>query len=415
MPPLPPLAALAPYSNMSPHTHSLSAQSLPDTAHYFAAQRSSWSDPEDIFTILMLLGADVVQRAIAQLAGAGPGPFTPVAFSFGWVAYSVCALTSAIGNGRLMPPPDFPLIVANAKSGQTRDNNSWVLGRLFRDHEHVRDKDCSITVQCYDVKNVGKPAKDWVYWTGVLTILLQLAISLVPGILRGNWIVLVTTIGGTVLAQAGSGLSQWHMEKYDARPVPERRDVICLTRGNGSTFVMVLISNGVGVLLEDLANAWEKNSTSTSFATATLSALWIVLLLMVEGLDGDAWFMLVIGGLGMVQNVVASGVPRSASALGFTIDLSNTYKTRKKAQPVHLALYEAEQHEPGLGRVLLDIFYPAGLREESERAGWDNLMNSQQQEDNRESMRTEYNGEFEITHLTYILWLNSLSLSVSST
>lgn len=47
--------------------------------------RDQWRNPSDIFTILMILGGDIVQVAIAQLC-AGPVPFlTPVSFSFGWV------------------------------------------------------------------------------------------------------------------------------------------------------------------------------------------------------------------------------------------------------------------------------------------------------------------------------------------
>jgi hypothetical protein len=50
--------------------------------------QGQWSDPKDIFTILMITGGQVVQHALAQLC-TGPVPrFTPVAFSFGWVTRS---------------------------------------------------------------------------------------------------------------------------------------------------------------------------------------------------------------------------------------------------------------------------------------------------------------------------------------
>lgn len=58
---------------------------------YFAAQ---WINPGDIFDVLLLLGPEVVQQAVAQLAGRA---VTPVAFSFGWVAYSVKALLAVVG------------------------------------------------------------------------------------------------------------------------------------------------------------------------------------------------------------------------------------------------------------------------------------------------------------------------------
>jgi len=66
---------------------------------YLVAQ---WRNPGDILSILLLLGPDIVQRAIAQLAGR---TITPVAFSFGWVAYAVGALLSTIGG----PLPLLPL------------------------------------------------------------------------------------------------------------------------------------------------------------------------------------------------------------------------------------------------------------------------------------------------------------------
>ena len=48
-----------------------------------AAFKAQWASPTNYaFTILLLLGGDVVARALAQLAG---GRFTPVAFSFGTV------------------------------------------------------------------------------------------------------------------------------------------------------------------------------------------------------------------------------------------------------------------------------------------------------------------------------------------
>lgn len=46
---------------------------------------AQWTNPTDIFTILLIIGGEVVQVAMGQLC-AGPMPFlTPVAFSFGWV------------------------------------------------------------------------------------------------------------------------------------------------------------------------------------------------------------------------------------------------------------------------------------------------------------------------------------------
>lgn len=42
--------------------------------------RDQWENPSDVFSVLLILGGDVVSRALAQLAGSR---VTPVAFSFG--------------------------------------------------------------------------------------------------------------------------------------------------------------------------------------------------------------------------------------------------------------------------------------------------------------------------------------------
>jgi hypothetical protein len=60
-------------------------------ASYLATQ---WDNPSDILSILLLLGPDIVQRAIAQLAGR---VITPVAFSLGWVSYAASAVLSSVG------------------------------------------------------------------------------------------------------------------------------------------------------------------------------------------------------------------------------------------------------------------------------------------------------------------------------
>ena len=44
--------------------------------------RTQWMHPGDVFSVLLILGGDVITRALAQLAG---GVLTPVTFSFGMV------------------------------------------------------------------------------------------------------------------------------------------------------------------------------------------------------------------------------------------------------------------------------------------------------------------------------------------
>ena len=59
-----------------------------------SAFKAEWASPSNYaFTVLLLLGGDVVSRALAQLAG---GHITPVAFSFGMSFFCICA-TIAMG------------------------------------------------------------------------------------------------------------------------------------------------------------------------------------------------------------------------------------------------------------------------------------------------------------------------------
>lgn len=89
-------------------------------------------NPSEVFSVLLIIGGDIIQKAIAQLAG---GKVTLVSFSFGWVAYAFNALMSAFGDGQLMPDPDYPAVVITASSGIKKTNYSWALGRLIRDLE----------------------------------------------------------------------------------------------------------------------------------------------------------------------------------------------------------------------------------------------------------------------------------------
>lgn len=302
-----------------------------------------------------------MQRAIAQLAGSSPFYFTPVAFSFGWVAYSFSVLLSAVGEGRLMPPSDCPSIVVNARSGYVRANNSWPLGRLLRDYQspHFQNHK-GFTVSVFSVsksKPVGIPDKDWVYYSGVATIIAQIIVSVLPAILNQNWLVFIITICGILLALLGGALPQWRAEKFAARRV-NKREVICLTRGNGSNSVIIIVSDATGIRLEDLATARVERTHFTTVMTFILASLWIVHLLVVQALDTDAWFLFAIGGLGMIQNLIAAGAPRSAAALGFHLERLHEVHSDK----VFNALADAEALERGVALSLIPVFFPGGLR-----------------------------------------------------
>ncbi len=79
---------------------------------YFTIQ---WLNPSDILSVLLLLGPDIVQRAVAQLAGRA---ITPVAFSFGWVAYAASALLAALGGNPSFHITTFPFVKVTGQSSE---------------------------------------------------------------------------------------------------------------------------------------------------------------------------------------------------------------------------------------------------------------------------------------------------------
>ena len=94
--------------------------------------KEQMKNPSEVFSVLLIIGGDIVQKAVAQMAGRR---VTFVVFSFGWVAYSFNNLMSAFGDGSLMPDPDISCEVITISSGIKKTNSSWTIGRLLRDLE----------------------------------------------------------------------------------------------------------------------------------------------------------------------------------------------------------------------------------------------------------------------------------------
>lgn len=69
-----------------------------------------------------------------------------ITLALGWVAYSMNALISAVGENRLMPLPDCQCITINGRTGYVRANSSWVIGRLVRDYEFWMHRDVKSTL-----------------------------------------------------------------------------------------------------------------------------------------------------------------------------------------------------------------------------------------------------------------------------
>ncbi|KAK3317585.1 hypothetical protein B0T19DRAFT_435232 [Cercophora scortea] len=352
--------------------------------------REQWTTPSDVFSVLLLLGGDVVARAIAQLAGSGP---TPVAFSFGWVAYSVTALVSAVGENKLMPlDPDCRCKVIHGKSGYSRDNSSWILGRIVRDFDYWSDTKAKekldevlkarsggkhfragLIVSVYEPSRTSKAGvvkHDAVFWIGLPVMLFQLGIASIALGVHGEWGTLLITTVGIALSLTTGLLPQWKKEKWACRD-KAKHDFI-LTRGNGSQHVIVVRGNGYGLNLEDLASG-QSNIPSTSISTRIallgLAILWILLLITAAGLKQNTWFLLAIGSVGMLQNIYVAGAPRRPENFGIPLDFVEVFGHQKAMR----TLLEVERSYKNVGHALLQEFFPGKLSEE-EKLEWAELQ-----------------------------------------
>jgi hypothetical protein len=168
-----------------------------------------WHNPTNITSVLSVIGGDVIMKALAQLAG-GTSVIVPVAFSFGWVAYSFSSLLAVVGDGRLMPPPDCEAIVINVESGYRRRNRSWVIGRLLRDFSTPLDNNVGLKIAVFEAMAEGELScnqlVDWIWWSGLGIIVLQLGIAALPCGLYGDWGILMVTAIGIFLALATGAL-----------------------------------------------------------------------------------------------------------------------------------------------------------------------------------------------------------------
>ncbi|CAG9954297.1 unnamed protein product [Clonostachys rosea f. rosea IK726] len=363
-----------------------------------------WINPSDVFSVLLILGGDVVGRALAQVAGTG---LTPVTFSFGWVAYAVSAVVSAVGENRLMPLPDCECKVINGKSGYVRDNTSWILGRIMRDYEYwmndkirkrvnemieekyqeecqkARDKEpesepgvtrrsqIGLCVAFYSAKTAEKGAiyLDKVYLSGFFVAVFQLGIAAIPCGLWGDWSILLVTISGILLAFASGSLPQWRKEKWACRTGNPK--TVILTRGNGACHAIVISDpDGRGLDLETLAagqiNVDVSTTLSSRIVVGLLAVLWVALLVSASGIKNNIWFLFGIGGIGILQNILVAGWCRKPEAYGLPLHYERVIGMPK----VMKALVKVGEEDPGLACSMRETFFPGGMLRDDEKKIW---------------------------------------------
>ncbi|KAK6840014.1 hypothetical protein PG987_005880 [Apiospora arundinis] len=365
------------------------------TSFEFAEQ---WSNPTDVTTVLMIIGGDVVQKALAQTAGC---VYTSVCFSFGWVSYAFLALVNVLGDGRLLPPPDYPAKVFNLQSGYARENRNWLIGRVVRDNEAYlsREKPMGanrIRISIWQARprpNTGRgrnhhtrhPYSQAHLW-GIATTILQLLVASTPLMLgTGQWGILLITAAGTVLAFVAGSLPQWTAEKLPNRQ--HSKQIYALACGNGSKDIMVINGAGNCLHLEELSHQesprgprpWENTQNPISKMRFGLpigflitlavcinqTVAWLALLISVGALNTDTWYLILVGAIGMFQNGFLAAMERSPEQRNLSFELLETISTVK----VMDGLMDLEASY-GYGRHLVSEFFPGPLRPD-EMQWWD--------------------------------------------
>ena len=376
----------------------LHRRSLPTSSSLY----SQWTNPSDILSLLLLIGGDVIRCALAQQVG-DRFP-TPVVFSFGWVAYAFLTVLSSVGNGQLMPDsPDCSAVVFSTQFGYPRTNQSWILGRLLRDFEsywmpaqakkgltemlrQAGSQKAGLCISVFEAAHspavAGVPKRDIYWYSGYAVAIVQLAIASIPWGVWGEWEIFIITAGGTLLAFATGSLDRWRTERWHCRRNSKKNFV--LTRGNGSQHALVVLGQGRGLDLEDLATSGEAVGSlgTTRIAILGLAVLWVALLLTVSGIKNHTWFLVAVGALGMVHTIVIAGAPRKPEWFGVPLEYCNVFANRKVID----ALKAAETEYPGVGRAMLPTFFPAGLKPDEDE--WWNIMLEPERRKNFESQTT---------------------------
>ncbi|KAI0159973.1 hypothetical protein GGR52DRAFT_171747 [Hypoxylon sp. FL1284] len=349
--------------------------------------RDQFINPQGIIAVLLLIGGDVVQKAIAQGTGGKHDIFTPVVFSFGWVSYAFNSVAGAIGEGTFLPPPDCPATVINVTSGDRRDNQSWVLGRLLRDMElkveaetDMSELDSGLLVTVYKAESdksrhrkTIRPRRNWLWFWFAIGVTMQLAVAAGPIYApwrddsppRRDWSIVLITVAGNFLAACSSFIPSMRKEKYQG--TKSSHHTYAITRGNGHKHVFIILpdtmAKGESCLpsLDQMATARDRAYFTHRLLSIIPAILWVILLLIVGGLTNHTWFLLGVGVLGMIHNILLSGWRLEPKTHGIPIAPYSALG-RKRAggerPKVMKVLMEAEKKFPGVGHALLPVFFP---------------------------------------------------------
>ena len=213
-----------------------------------------------------------------------------------------------------------------------------------------------LCVKFYQVDGESnKSHRDWIWWSFVVFMTCQFGLATAP-LYHRNWSVLVITGFGTLLALVMGSLPQWKREKFHGRinegkkgkarkeGEEERFRTYALTRGNGHSHVFVIrVSVDDSFFrLDGIAISRPISYYKERAYIVLLAALWILLLVMVGGMKQDVWFLLGVGIIGIIPNVMVAGLERRPKTHGIpvkevkdsTIDKAMFFRPFKKSKKI---------------------------------------------------------------------------------
>ena len=262
------------------------------------------------------------------------------------------------------PSPGNTALLINIESGYGRTSSSWVLDQILKSVEaEVGTTMGPLYVSIYDVhgRSVHPARRDWRWWMSITTIALQLLVSVIPYCKDSDYSVLLLSLFGTGLAFIHGSLPQWKREKWAGR-LDRKRGTYCLSRGNGTPHAIILRNaSGDCPHFEDLATLRVRCTRACKIAIDGLSVLWVIVLLMALGLKQHAWYLLAIGCIGMIQNLLVAAVPQTLACNGLQMELVHSRISETK---IMTTLMKTETLFPKIGAALVPKFFPGELRED---------------------------------------------------
>jgi hypothetical protein len=356
--------------------------SLCATIYWMTSSRNPYYTEEashltSIIPLLMIVGPQLVGKALAITIASPRNDFA--CFGFGLLGYAFNLLISAFtGFADVLPKPEILSKVLNLKSGQGRQNGSFVLSRVLRDLEsRYETKKGGLVIEVLNAVAPAAPLSGRRLLQAnnhmVIVLVAQFCAALGYAFLySGDISVFLILLTSLCALQTVNFLPAWGVQKFSARKDGSKNAVYALLRGNGHRHVFII--NNVhpeAWNLEDLAFSGLSTYDGGHYELAVTCALFIIFLLLTMLATQLSYFgtiificMMFYGSLG---NLLIAALPRAPWAHGVALESVETIQDDRK---VMTALQELENKHPGHGLPLVKEFFPGGLRE-NDQTWWD--------------------------------------------